>query len=215
MRFLKLWKETGRKFVKPKFRWFIGRWSRESNLPVWRHGNVIRFGKYEEKKDTWDGYAFMGSDWNELGRKNHPFLSKFLKPYYVLPDWLSFYFFNQDIGWKTREEEDDFRYEHPAHITLVLFGLCVSVTACVPESDGNDWTRGIDYWESLLTYRHYNGDLRKTNEVMGWWGNPGKPDFKFRFNPEFLTDIVDKDDLIALQAEQLEKMGNEGSEESE
>ena len=38
---------------------------------------------------------------------------------------------------------------------------------------------------------------------------------RFRFQPRFLTSTVDRDYLVALQAEQLEKMENEGSEESE
>ena len=207
-RFLKLWKETGRKFVKPKFRWYIGRWSREPNLPIWRHGNIIRFAKYEEREDAWNGFTFYGSKWNELGRKNHPFLSKFLKPYYVLPDWLSFYFFNQDIGWKTREEEDDFRYENPAHITLVIFNMSISVTAYIPQADKDDWTCEDDYWESLLTYNYYKGDLEKTNDATGWWIDDDDK-IKFCFQPRFLADEKEREELIAIQERELNKLLNE------
>jgi hypothetical protein len=200
-KFLSEWKKTNGKFVKPKFRWFIGRWSREPNLPVWRHGNIIRFGKYTEKEETWVGQKLVDSKWTEEGKRNHPFISKFLKPTYMLPYWMSFYFFNSDIRWKTREYEDDFRYESPAHITLVIFSICISVTAYIPPDDENDITCEDDYWESLLTYNHYEGDLVKTNEVMRWWGIPGQAGFKMCFRPRFLTDKDEKNMLEEIQKE--------------
>ena len=117
--------------------------------------------------------------------------------------------------YKTKWSDDDYRYEYPAHITLVIFGFAISITAYIPKQNENDWTCNDDYWESLLTYNHYNGDLKKVNDVMGYWNKPGDENFRFRFQPRFLTSSVDRDDLVALQAEQLEKMENEGSEESE
>jgi hypothetical protein len=41
---------------------------------------------------------------------------------------------------------------------------------------------------------------------MGWWNKPGDKNFRFRFQPRFLTSVVDQDDLIALQAEMLDKI---------
>ena len=214
-RFLYTWKQCHGAFIRPKLKWYFGSWRKEGNLPVWRRGNTIHFGKYEERNDTYDYAKLVSSEWTEEGKKNHPILSKLVKPTYEFPYWLSFYFFNSDIMYKTKWTDDDFRYEYPAHITLVIFGFAISVTAYIPKMDKNDWACQDDYWESLLTFNHYGGDIKKTNEVMGWWSKHDDKKIRFRFQPRFLTSTVDRDYLVALQAEQLEKMENEGSEESE
>lgn len=207
-RFLYVWKQCHGAFIRPKLYWYFGSWRKEGNLPVWRRGNTIHFGEYKERKDTYDYAKLVSSEWTEEGKKNHPILSKFLKPTYELPYWLSFYFFNSDIMYKTKWSEDDYRYEYPAHITLVFFGMALSVTAYIPRVDENDWTVQDDYWESLLTFNHYGGDIKKTNEVMGWWNKPDDKNFRFRFQPRFLTNIVDRDDLVELQKEMLDKIRN-------
>ena len=205
-RFLYVWKQCHGAFIRPKLKWYFGSWRKEGNLPVWRRGNTIHFGKYKERNDTYNYARLVSSEWTEEGKKNHPILSKLVKPTYELPYWLSFYFFNSDIMWKTKWSEDDFRYEYPAHITLVFFGLALSVTAYIPKANENDWTVQDDYWESLLTFNHYGGDIKKTNEVMGWWNKPDDKNFRFRFQPRFLKSTVDQDDLIALQAEMLDEI---------
>lgn len=210
--FLSEWKKANGKFIKPKLHWYFGLWRNEGNLPVWRRGNTIHFGEYKERNDTYDYAKLVSSEWTEEGKKNHPILSKLVKPTYVLPNWLSFYFFNTDIMYKTKWSEDDFRYEFPAHITLVIFGFAISVTAYIPRQNENDWTCQDDYWESLLTFNYYDGDIKKTNEVMGWWFKPGDDNFRFRFQPRFLTSAVDRDVLVDLQAKQLEKIKKETEE---
>lgn len=203
-RFLYVWKQCHGAFIRPKLKWYFGSWRKEGNLPVWRRGNTIHFGKYKERNNTYDYARLVSSEWTEEGKKNHPILSKLVKPTYELPYWLSFYFFNSDIMWKIKWSRDDFRYEYPAHITLVIFGLALSVTAYIPKANEDDWTAQDDYWESLLTFNHYGGDIKKTNEVMGWWNKPDDKNFRFRFQPRFLKSTVDQDDLIALQAEMLD-----------
>lgn len=211
-RFLYVWRRCHGAFVKPKLKWYFGLWRHEGNLPVWRRGNTIHFGEYKERNDTYDYAKLVSSEWTEEGKKNHPILSKLVKPTYVLPNWLSFYFFNSDIMYKSKWSEDDFRYEFPAHITLVIFGFAISVTAYIPKQNENDWTCQNDYWESLLTFNYYDGDIKKTNEVMGWWNKPGDDNFRFRFQPRFLTSAVDRDVLVDLQAKQLEKIKKETEE---
>lgn len=205
-RFLYEWKQTHGAFVKPKLKWYFGPWWKEGNLPVWRRGNTIHFGKYSERKDNYNFAKLETSEWTEEGKKNHPILSKLVRPSYELPRWLSFYFFNSDIVYKTKWSEDDFRYEFPAHITLVIFGFAISITAYIPKSEENDFTSNDDYWESLLTYNYFKGDIKKTNEVMGYWNSPKDNNFRFRFQPRFLSNTIDRDDLIALQAEELPKI---------
>lgn len=224
-KFLYVWKQCHGAFIKPKLKWYFGPWWKEGNLPVWRRGNTIHFGKnhyvgkgddktyVKEYETTYDFAKLVKPEWTPEGKKNHPILSRFLKPVYELPYWLSFYLFNSDIMYKTKWRNDDYRYEYPAHITLVIFGFAISVTAYIPKTDEKDWTCQDDYWESLLTFNHYGGDLKKTNEVMGWWNKPGDKNFRFRFQPRFLTSTVDRDDLVALQAEQFERL--KGREDSD
>ena len=204
-KFLYEWKRTRGAFKKPRLRWYFGPWSREGNMPIWRTGNIIHFCKKEYRNDKYSAIRLESSEWTEEGKNRHPILSRLVKPTYELPLWLSFYFFNHDIYWKTREREEDFRYEWPAHITLVFFGLALSVTAYIPMENDRDWCVEDDYWESLLTYNYFKGDLKKTNDEMGgWYLGPGKTVPSFRAS--FLTNQVDRDDLLALQREELEKM---------
>lgn len=200
-RFLYEYKQCKKAFVKPKFHWFFGRWRRETNLPVWRRGNIICLCKHNQRDEVWDFGRLVECKWNDLGKKKHPILSRLFKPMYVLPMWLSFYYFNSDIVYKTKWSDSDFRYEFPAHITLVFFGLCISVTAYIPQADKEDWMCQDDYWESLLTYRYFNGDLKKTNATMGYWNHPGGKGFKFRFQPRFLIRKKEKEELGNIQVD--------------
>lgn len=217
--FLDTWKKSKNIFIKPKIHFYFGPWRKEGNLPVWRRGNIIRFGKnyfrekqansrYEssyydfyikEYEEDWDYAKLKDSRWTEEGKKRHPILSKLVKPSYELPLWLSFYCFNNDIMYKTKWDEDDFRYEFPAHFTIVFFGLAFSITAYIPREDKDDWLVDDQYWESILTYQYYKGDLKKTNDACGWYNRPGKEGFRFKFEPRFLKNIVDRDELQALQ----------------
>ena len=53
------------------------------------------------------------------------------------------------LGWKTKWEDTDYRFEHGPLISLVIFGLQIVLTVKVPEMD--------HYWESWLYY-HRNTD---------------------------------------------------------
>lgn len=228
-KFLSLYRRNKDAFIKPKLHWFFGLWRNEPNLPVWRRGPIIRFGKckyvketntvpseslyIKEYEETWNYAKLVDSKWTEEGKKNHPFLSKFLKPSYELPIWLSFYIFNHDIYWKTKWTDDDFRYEYPTHFTIVFFGLAISVTAYIPQLNEDDWLCQDQYWESMLTYEYYNGDLEKTNESCGWYNYPTEKNFRFKFDPRFLKNVVDRDDLIAIQAKQLPEIKKQYEEE--
>ena len=119
----------------------------------------------------------------------------------MLPTWLSFYIFNHDINWKLKW--NDYTYEGPTHFTIVFFGLAFSITAYIPKKDENDWSCNEKYWESMLTYEACNGDLKKTNEECGWYNKPGEVGFMFKFDSRFLRNILDRDDLEAIQKEQL------------
>lgn len=202
--FLDEWKALRKVFIRPKLHWFFGSWYKEPNLPVWRRGPQIRWGKPQEINETWSYAKITNSEWNELGKKNHPILSKIIKrPTWQLPIWLAFHWYNDDIMYKTKWSEDDFRYEFPAHFTIVFFGLAISVTAYIPQENNKDWTCNDDYWEALLSYKYYGGDLKKVNESMGWYNSVGDPNFRFRFNPRFLKNIVDRDDLESIQKHEL------------
>ena len=53
---------------------------------------------------------------------------------------------------------------------------------------------------------------KKTTEVMGWWNKPGDKNFRFRFQPRFLTNAVDRDNLVVFQLKQLMKIKKEEGE---
>lgn len=159
MNFLKIYRRLKDVFIKPKLKWYFGTWRNELNLPVWRHGPQIRLAKYHQMYIpqrsvlVFDGYSKDG--YKQYSRSEHKLpvgyytyvwrrnIRKKLKKWHLswippiiqLPIWMSFYFFDCDICWKTKW--DEYRYEHPAHITLVLFGLAISVTAYIPEINGN------------------------------------------------------------------------------
>lgn len=218
--FLDTWKSVKDIFIKPNFRFYFGPWRKESNLPVWRRGPQIRFGRYGEIKENWNWAKLESVEWNELGKKNHPILSKIIKkPVWQLPIWLAFHWYNDDIMYKTKWDEDDFRYEFPAHFTIVFFGLALSVTAYIPKEDEDDWLVDDQYWESILTYQYYNGDLEKTNGACGWYNRPGQEGFRFKFSPRFLKKKEDRDKLKSIQdsmiPELIEKYKKEDKERLE
>lgn len=198
--FLDTWKSVKDIFIKPNLRFYFGPWRKEGNLPVWRRGPQIRFGKYGEIDEEWNWAKLESAKWNALGKRNHPILSKIIKkPVWQLPIWLAFHWYNDDIMYKTKWSEDDFRYEFPSHFTIVFFGLAFSITAYLKPADKEDWLIQDQYWESILTYKYYNGDLEKTNDACGWYNRPGEKGFRFKFEPRFLKRQEDREKLQAIQ----------------
>lgn len=214
--FLDTWKSVKDIFIKPNLRFYFGPWRKEGNLPVWRRGPQIRFGKYGEIDEEWNWAKLESAKWNALGKRNHPILSKIIKtPVWQLPIWLAFHWYNDDIMYKTKWEEDDFRYEFPAHFTIVFFGLAFSITAYLKPSDKEDWLVQDQYWESILTYKYYDGDLEKTNAVCGWYNRPGEKGFRFKFEPRFLKRPEDREKLQAIQNELIPEIIEKYKKEDE
>ena len=219
--FIDTWKKSKDTFIKPKFRWYFGTWRKESNLPVWRRGPIIYLGRnryvykgnngvnrleadeyhcyIKEYEEHWNWAKLESCEWTEEGKKRHPIISKLFKPAYELPIWLAFHWYNDDIMYKTKWDEDDFRYEFPSHFTIVFFFFFLSITAYVPKENEDDWLCDDEYWESILTYQYYKGDLEKTNGACGWYNRPGEKGFRFKFNPRFLKNKEDRDKLKAIQ----------------
>lgn len=218
--FIDTWKSVKDIFIKPNLRFYFGPWRKEGNLPVWRRGPQIRFGKYGEIDEKWNWAKLESAEWNELGKRNHPILSKIIKkPVWQLPIWLAFHWYNDDIMYKTKWDEDDFRYEFPSHFTIVFFGLAFSITAYLKPEDKDDWLIQDQYWESILTYKYYNGDLEKTNGACGWYNKPGEKGFRFKFEPRFLKRQEDREKLQDIQdkliPEIIEKYKKEDEERLE
>lgn len=203
MQFLKLYRKAKKVFIRPKLKFFIGKWINENNLPVWRYGNFIRltrnYSDYSIDENITNNVKYK---WTEFGKKNHPILSKICRPCFHLPLWLSFYFFDSDIYYKYKY--DEVRYEYPAHITLVIFGLCVSVTSYIPldKDDADD----MNYWEGLIMYLDNKGDLEKTCIELGQWGFEGNK--RWAFKPYFLRNKKDRETVIRCQKE-YEKQHND------
>lgn len=194
MKFLSLYKQYKNIFAKPKIKLFIGKWKNEHNLPVWRKGNTIHLAKYNERINSYDYAKLISSQWTPIGKKNHPVISKFLKPTYVLPIWLSLYLFDNDVSYKTKYYDDDFNYEFPPHITLVLFGFAFSLTAYPPHNIDPD-----DYWTSILSYQYHNGNLSQINKSMGYYTDVNGNFLRFAFNPLSLKNKSQQLQLINIQ----------------
>ena len=202
--FLDVYKRNKDVFIRPKFRWFFGKWRSEPNLPVWRRGPQIRWGKYGEIDEEWNWAKLESAEWSVLGKQNHPILSKIIKkPVWQLPIWLAFHWYNRDVYCGTKWEDDDFRFEFPPHITFVFFGLAISVTAYLPQEDKDDWLINDQYWESMFAYEYCKGDLKATNDSCGWYNRPGKEGFRFKFEPRFLKKEEDRIALKQIQDEAL------------
>ena len=116
------------------------------------------------------------------------------KKSWQLPIWLSFYLFDSDIYWKTKW--DEYRYEYPAHITLVFFGLAISVTALPPKVN-NELTLEEDYWETILTYER-DMSIEKLNKMMGYWKSIDNRKH-YVVDPKFFKDENIQKQLIQLQ----------------
>ena len=77
------------------------------------------------KKYGWSDHKLPGKlneyepVWNRIIRKKlRKWHLSWIPPVIQLPIWLSFHFFDHDITYKSKWSE--WRYEYPAHITLVL-----------------------------------------------------------------------------------------------
>lgn len=148
-------------FKKPKLKFSFRQWKYSNLIPVWRRGNLIYLGKYTEYETEWNYAKLVDSKWNDLGKRNHPFLSKFVKPVYQLPIWLSFYIFNHDVIWKSKY--DDYIYEYPPQFTIVIFGWSFNWWLIAPTDNVYD---NDNYWESILWYLDTHS-LDETDKNMG------------------------------------------------
>jgi hypothetical protein len=155
-------------FKKPVLKFSACKWQGSGFLPVWRHGNMIYFGKqHQEYFTNWNYARLVSSEWTGLGKQKHPILSRIFKPVYQLPIWLSFYIFNHDMYWKTKY--DEYRFEYPPQFTIVLFGWSFNWWLINPTGDVK---YDADYWESILNYLEYKDDpnwKEKVNKSMGQW----------------------------------------------
>lgn len=191
------WKQVKGVFKKPKLNIRFGNWYHSSYLPVWRRGRIVRIAKYGEYKqiavkkwrkpiktenlniegawiDTW------GYDWNDVYKAEHPILSKYIKPFYNLPKWFTFYIFNHDLFWKTKW--NDYRYEFPPQFTIVFLYWHITFFLSPPEGCTN---RQDDYWESILWYIEKR-NLEKTFIEMGKWKNIHTGKYTYRLAPEMV-----------------------------
>lgn len=210
--FLYEYSKCKKHFVRPKFKWFIGKWINEPNLPVWRCGPQLKLGKYSDYETKYNYARLVDSWWTDSGKQRHPILSKLFKPVYQLPIWLAFHWYDDDMMYKTKWTESDFRFEFPPHFTIVFFGFAISITAYFPMENDKDFTANDDYWESLLTYNYFDGDLKQTNKELGYYNDFKKGDGQWVFNPRFLKNVVERDDLISIQEKEEKEILNKKDE---
>ena len=140
-------------YKKPILKWSFCKWKHSNLLPVWRHGNEIALGKHGEYSLSWSYAKLINSEWNSWGKRQHPILSMFFKPYYQLPLWLSFYVFNHDVFVKWKY--DTVQFEYPPQFSIVIFGWSLNFWLTNPTGDIN---HDYSYWESIFNYLDTNDE---------------------------------------------------------
>ena len=194
MKMFKTYMKARKAFKWPKMHVFIGPWKRSPCLPMWRRGNVIRLCKKKNIK-----YYFNNTAMNFIKDKNGKIIiskhkvnhdsycdrkiRKKLKKLHLswipveiqLPLWLSFYWFDMDVCWKTKY--DEIRYEFPPQCTLVLFGFCISLWLNPMYRKEEWWLSNYHYWECLLNYVYEDKCPKTINgmiKFMGLWHRSSK-----------------------------------------
>lgn len=154
-------------FKKPILKWSCCNWYKSSTLPIWRRGNGIKFGKYNEYDSKWDYARFISAEWNDVGKNNHPIISKIFKPYYQMPKWFAFYIFHRDVMWKSKYDKPIYMY--PPQFTIVFFGWSLNFWLINPTGDINN---DYDYWETMLEYidvkenpEDYYGNIKELPKI--------------------------------------------------
>lgn len=228
MKFLSVYRRVKDVFVPPKLKWYFGPFYRSGPRIYLskKRGWNSKFGKYYTPNNRvqvfegysdheWNGkkikrygfsthklpgklteYSFV---WNrEIRKKLRKWHLSWIPPVIELPRWLNFGFYDSDIQWKTKWSEDDYRYEFPAHITLVIFGFAIRVIAEPPKVN-NEKTLEDDYWETILTYKR-NMFIEDLNKKMGYWtsGNGRK---HWVVDPKFFKNKNIQEQLIKIQNE--------------
>lgn len=144
-------------FKEPIMYCYVGPWKKDRNLPVWRRGKDIFIGKWENRCYV----APREYDWTNEYKRRHPIFTKIVRPYYRIPYYLSCYWFNHGLVWKLKF--DEYRFEYPPAMTLVLFGFSISIWLTPPNKHSD-----YDYWESILWYIELK-DIKLVKEQMGSW----------------------------------------------
>lgn len=160
----------------------------------WNGQKIKKYGWSNHKlPNNLTPYSYV---WNRRIRKKlRKWHLSWIPPVIQLPIWTAFHFYDNDIMWKTKY--DDYRYEFPGFIGLVIFGLSISLTAYIPKENEKDYSCNDDYWESILNYQEYK-DLKKVHEIMGVWNTIGTNEKRIRFNPRFLKEPY-RSELIKIQ----------------
>ena len=101
-----------------------------------------------------------------------------------LPKFLTFSFINHDVFWKTKY--GDIRYEDPPQLSIVLFGISLTITLHSPSTD--KYCDDDGYWTSVLVHSFNKSRvLRETIEECGVWSTmTDAPVSYFTVRPQFI-----------------------------
>ena len=205
LKFLSIYRKLKDIFVKPKFKWYFGKWINDTNPPIIKRGNYFRFCEIDECAETWN-YSegkLVDSVWTDEGKEIHPFLSKIIKPSYCLPMWLRFGIFNGDVEF-TVKYGNSIRIDGHPFISLVFFGWCISVKAVSPEINSHCEE---DYWESMISYKYFNGNLADVIINTGKYLT-SKNNKHWTFDTRFLKREEDKKEVNKLRKEDMLRLND-------
>ena len=187
---LKEYRLVNKIFRRPKMGFYFGPWRKSPFLPLYRT-NILYIGKYGTYDAKWSWARMESCEWNEVYKKEHPLFTRFFKPAYNLPLWLTFRLDSFSLGWKTKY--DDYRFEYNPSWSITAFGWSFGVYFYPPRAKKSEELSEVDddYWEAVLWTAYdvlWDRKTRKTNQDempkdffdqlgrhTSWWISRGKP----------------------------------------
>lgn len=225
LKIFKTYWKARRLFVFPKINVHICKWKHSPCLPVWRHGNYIKLYKhYNDFNQAYDLHVsnyFRSSNgvikssrhkvpvrywWKQpIRRKLRKLHLGWIPPIIELPIWLSFYYFSNDVIWKTKWSE--IRFEYNPLLSIVIFGISFNIWLSCPIK--GEYYNDDHYWECILNWVYrdsYNksvgDDIVKFVKIMSRWTRYTKDgnNTYYTLQPEYLKGHY--------RSEYLEKIKN-------
>lgn len=185
-------------FVRPKLKVNVGLWKNMGNLPMWKHGKIIKLAKYMNyyiPQSTVNIKTYNSGDlksdgtiakYNEYTISKHKIpekaingvwkrdIRKKLRKYglgWLKPQYtLPIWLSFYVFNWDVmyKWKYDSIRYEFPPQFTLVFFGFAISFTLKPILEDEND--SDDHYWESLLSFLYQKECNKSVTDTLNFCG---------------------------------------------
>lgn len=161
IKMLRDWWQIRHLLVSPKLKVKVGLWRNMGLQPFYWDKEVRLFEDHQCMLDK--KLEFQP----EFKKKLKRFGLGWLKPLYILPEWLHFGFYNEENHCKWKYDVP--RYEYRGHLTLVVFGIAFSLLIEPPESE-DEHCHEDSWYEFIEAYVNgfFHDDLIKTIKDFGY-----------------------------------------------